>query len=307
MATLRKYWNNSPSLTFTAILMTFSLIGCLAGLLIDDRIITGAPAWLKPAKFAISTAVYCGSLAWLYGHLSATTKLTRLANIVSGALIIEILIIDIQALRGTTSHFNLVSNLDSTLFTIMGLGILALWVASVGILRAVWRHKFADAGWGWALRMGMLLTVIGSAAGGLMLKPTTEQTAQQELHQQVTANGGHTVGGLDGGPGLPGVGWSVEHGDLRIPHFLGMHGLQAIPFLAWLFRRHRNLTGLVFAASGSYFALAAILMWQALAGEPLIHPSQTTTMMLSVWLAGSVAAIGAVVARTPAIRQGAAV
>ena len=30
----------------------------LIGLLIDDRVITGAPAWLKPAKFGASTAVY---------------------------------------------------------------------------------------------------------------------------------------------------------------------------------------------------------------------------------------------------------
>ena len=39
----------------------------LVGMLVDPRIITGAPAWLKPFKFAISTAIYSLTLAWIFG------------------------------------------------------------------------------------------------------------------------------------------------------------------------------------------------------------------------------------------------
>ena len=35
----------------------------LVGLAVDPRAITGAPAWLKPAKFAISSAIYGLTLA----------------------------------------------------------------------------------------------------------------------------------------------------------------------------------------------------------------------------------------------------
>ena len=49
----------------------------LAGLLLDPRVITGAPAWLKPAQFAISTAVYSLTLAWFFTVLPDWPRLRR--------------------------------------------------------------------------------------------------------------------------------------------------------------------------------------------------------------------------------------
>ena len=39
------------------------------GLIIDPRIVTGAPVWLKPAKFAASIAIYTFTLAWMFTFL----------------------------------------------------------------------------------------------------------------------------------------------------------------------------------------------------------------------------------------------
>src|SRR5215470_2121584 len=74
---IKKAWLNSPPLTATAGLMLLAFAGSLAGIALDDRIITGAPAWLKPAKFAISTAIFCGTLAWLYRYISVWPLFVR--------------------------------------------------------------------------------------------------------------------------------------------------------------------------------------------------------------------------------------
>jgi hypothetical protein len=200
-------------------------------------------------------------------------------------------IIDVQAARGTTSHFNATTPLNQVLFSIMGVMIGVVWLMSVGILAALWREKFSNQVWGWSLRLGMLITVLGSAAGGLMVPPNGEQMAEMRAHQMPTAIGAHTIGGPDGGPGLPGVGWSREHGDLRVPHFLGMHGIQVIAFLGWLISLRRASVRMVFTAAASYLSLGAILLWQAYRGQSIVEPDATTLIALGIWLAATAVGI----------------
>jgi hypothetical protein len=49
--------------------MVVAAVASLIGMLVDPRIIiTGATAWLKPFKFAVSTAIYSLTRAWIYGQ-----------------------------------------------------------------------------------------------------------------------------------------------------------------------------------------------------------------------------------------------
>jgi peptidoglycan/LPS O-acetylase OafA/YrhL len=92
--------------------------------------------------------------------------------------------------------------------------------------------------------------------------------------------GAHSVGVADGGPGLPVTRWSTEGGDLRAPHFFGLHALQALPLLAWLLERRRrdSASRLVIAAAVGWIGLTLVALSQALRGQPLVAPDRATVI-----------------------------
>src|SRR5258707_13018028 len=138
---MRQLWNAHSALTAVSLLMLVVLAASGVGLLVDARVIAGAPAWLKPAKFAASIAVYGFPVAWFLSHLPAWPRTRHIAGgtmaIVS---IVEIGAISMQAWRGTTSHFNVSTTFDRTIFVVMGVAILALWVSSIAVAVALWRQ-----------------------------------------------------------------------------------------------------------------------------------------------------------------------
>ena len=195
------------ALFFSMVLLS---VVAVAGLVLDPRLITGAPAWLKPLKFALSTAIYAPSAAWLLGQLDGSPKTVRALTAVTVAtLAIELVLIFAQAARGTSSHFNIASRGDLLVFNVMGVAIAALWAAQLVTAVLLFRQGFQDPALAWTLRLALLLTVLGAAVGWLMVTPTAAQLAGFQ-HGVVVTSGAHTVGGPDGGPGLPLTRWSAE-------------------------------------------------------------------------------------------------
>lgn len=123
--------------------------------------------------------------------------------------------------------------------------------------------------------------------------------------------GAHSVGVADGGPGLPLVGWSTVGGDLRAPHFIGLHALQLLPLLWWALGRRRfdrlgagGRLALVRIAGLGYLGLILLLTWQALRGQSIVAPD-TLTLAAGGGLLGAVAlaaAMTVIVARRAAAR-----
>jgi hypothetical protein len=127
-----------------------------------------------------------------------------------------------------------------------------------------------------------------------MTVPTSDQLERARTLKLMPISGAHTVGAVDGGPGLPITGWSREHGDLRVPHFIGLHALQALALVAFAVRRRSTeavRVRIVSTAVASYIALYAILLWRALAGHSLISPDATGLTMLALWVMVSAAAL----------------
>ena len=86
----------------------------------------------------------------------------------------------------------------------------------------------------------------------------------------------------------------MEHGDLRVPHFLGLHALQALALLAVAVRGRRwpesGQVRLVQTAAVSYAALYILLVWQALRGQSIVMPDASMLVALAVWLIATGAA-----------------
>lgn len=305
---VRRTWKLDPALTATGLAMLTLLPFTLLGLALDDRVVGGVPAWLKPAKFAASTGVYSLTLPWVLAVLTDWPRLRRVTSrLTAGVMVLEVGIICIQAWRGTASHFNVSTPLDAALFGVMGAAIAAQTVAATIVTLALFRQRFDDRVLATAMRAGMLLSVLGAAVGGLMTSPTHAQLTQAIETGRMERSGGHTVGAPDGGPGLPGLGWSRTHGDLRVPHFIGLHAVQVLPLVAvWLRRKPEprwtrlasmgatSVPGAVDAVSsadslasrarmrlvaGVYAAVFGTALVQALLGQPLLPRAAVVSLV----------------------------
>lgn len=260
---------------------------CVAALLLDQRTLAGAPIWAKPFKFAVSGALYFATWSWL---VSLLPRFRRTAGRLTDLLILifaaEYVLLVFQAARGRASHFNMATPQDALIYSVMAKMIIGLWVATFALTVLVMFTKVADRASFWAVRAGAVLSLVGISLGILMTNPTAQQLAQWKTGGTPDMVGGHTVGLVDGGPGLPILGWSTVAGDLRIPHFVGMHALQALPLLALAlaalaprFARLRDnvvRARLVLVGAAGYAGLTALITWQALRAQSIVHPDATT-------------------------------
>src|SRR5688500_12169126 len=151
----RSFGVNIP-LTVVGVGLVLACGGTLIGLPVDPRAATGAPAWLKPAKFAISFALYAFTLLWLLGFVRGHPWLVRtVAGLTALAVAIEITAIGVQAARGTTSHFNVATPFDALLWGMMANMILVIWAMNLLAAVLLLRQRLPDPAWAWSLRLGL--------------------------------------------------------------------------------------------------------------------------------------------------------
>lgn len=275
------HWHR-PLVVLTALMVGSTLV-CIGGLIFDHRTLTGVPIWIKPLKFSLSIGIYALSWAWLIQQLHRHHRLAWWAGTVSaGFLLLEQVTIVGDVIRGTTSHFNVSTPFDAALWTVMAGSISIVWIATLIVSALLFKNPVGDRARNLTIRAASIIAVIGMALGFLMTLPTKAQTVHYD-----GIVGAHTVGGADGGAGLPFLGWSTTGGDLRIPHFIGMHALQTLPILLIALeltgrkiRRLRSVqvrTRLMIIAAAGYLAALTLITWQALRGQSIVHPDNTTT------------------------------
>lgn len=236
-------------------LICFAVLAIIS--LFDPSEILGINRWIKPMKFLISIAIFLWTTA-IYLHFLKGYKKT--ARFISWAMIlifvVEMFIVVMQSLRGTTSHFNIKTAFDGMLFAVMGIAIALNTLLAAYLLYLYFRAEIdLPKSIVWGMRLGLILFLASCFEGAYM-----------------SAQLGHAVGVADGGKGLPLVNWSTQGGDLRVAHFLGMHAFQAVPFFAYTLEKYKiNSAALwTFVFALVYFAVFTAVFVQALLGKPFL-------------------------------------
>jgi hypothetical protein len=254
---IRELHHRDPLLFFTGCVMLFLLVVATLLSIGDTRLIAGINPWIKPMKFMTSITIFLWTIAWFMPDTEPRPRSRAVVRwTIASAMVIEIVMICIQAWRGTTSHFNIETLFDAVVFQIMGIAIVFNTAAIVLFWWIIRRDTPARrAGYIWGIRVGVLMLLIASLQGAVII-----------------TNNAHTVGADDGGPGLPFVNWSTRYGDLRVAHFFGMHAMQALPLLGFMLdKTHTGAArNVVIAVSILWLAVTAGLLYIALQGRPLI-------------------------------------
>ncbi|MEV6931294.1 hypothetical protein AB0M46_43315 [Dactylosporangium sp. NPDC051485] len=300
-----------PLVVLAGLMAALALLTAI-GIVADDRTLLGVPIWLKPFKFSVSIAIYAVTIACMIGLLAERRRRFGwwLGTVIAATMLIEIAVIAAQAARGHRSHFNVQTPLDGALFEVMGATIAVAWAATLILAILLLMQRMPDRASALAVRLGLVIALGGMAVGFLMTIPSAAELAQD----RPTIVGAHSVGVPDGGPGLPLVNWSTTGGDLRAGHFIGMHALQALPLFALLLslagrriarlRADRVRIRLIGVAGFCYAGLTTLATWQALRGQPLVHPDASTLgaagVLLTLSLAGAARAAIDTPARVPA-------
>jgi hypothetical protein len=260
---------------------------CAALMFLDPRLLaSGENIWLKPVRFALAFAIHLLTLAWI----AALTCRDEVRDdlFAWGAwfhltiAIIEFACIALQASRGVPSHFNLATDFDRLVFTIMGLGTAGLMLGFLlmiaGLLRLP-RGAFASA----CAVAGIGFAILGSLVGVIMVMPDVSQATLLKAGQQLSIVGNHAVGEPSQAK-IPFFGWDRIVGDWRVPHFIGLHAMQVFPLLALLHAERPcqlSLEPLIIAATG-YALLFAWSVWLTANARPVFGTDLDNLVLLTV-------------------------
>ena len=276
-------------------LAAFSAVGVFA----DDRLLLGEPVWAKPMKFGVAMGVYSLTLAWLVTRL---TKGRRVGWWVGTGFalagLLDVGAVTWAAAHGTFSHFN--QNTDDvarTVQTVFSFGIMPLMLATLLIAILLLIQRTGDRALTLALRAGLGLA-FASMVVALWLSTSAGPIPRTEIDANgtgVSLVGAHGIGDPDG-HGMFLTNWSTTGGDLRVPHFAGLHAIQVLLAVtavvnvlatrhAWL-RAEWVRARLVGAAALGYAGVFTVLTWQARRGQSVLHPDGLTLVAF-----GAVAAL----------------
>ncbi len=283
------------------------MLVCAVGVLVDDRLLMGESVWVKPMKFGFAMGLYGLTLAWLLSKLRKGRRIGWwLGTVFAVAGVFDVGAVAYAAAHGTFSHFN--DNADpvaQTVQTVFSFGIMPLLVTTLAIAILVLIQRTGDRALSLALRAGLGLAVASMVVAVWLSNSSgvTSRTVTDANGHLVAMTGGHGIGDPDGN-GMPLTHWSTTGGDLRVPHFIGMHGIHLLLLLTAVLgllaprrsrlRDERVRARLVGVAALGYTGVFTVLTWQAKRGQSVVHPDWQTLIAfaaIAVFILATAAAV----------------
>jgi len=238
----------------------------------------GPVTWRKPILFGISTGLTSLSLGWVFAALPRSRGDDRVAWATAWALVVEVVLIDLQCWRGVASHFNRSTPFDSWLYDAMGALILLATASAAWLtLRCCRTPVFRSADMRLAARAGLVCLLVSAALGVWV-------SVHGDL--RVTA-------------ALPPESFG-RAGVMKFPHGAVIHALQWLPALAWLGRRAgiadaRRLRLVALATLGTAL-LGTYALVQTLLGRARFDTTPTTAALLVAGAAALLFPVGSIAA-----------
>ena len=214
---------------------------CIGFSLFDDTQVLGKNAWLFPMKYYFSIGIFIWSMGWYLYYLNNVAHRNVL---IWGFLIttfVQTSIILLQSYRGTSSFYNNNTPFDDLVSSIQTLSqnVFIILMLVTTYLFYFQKKNSNSQHFTWGIRMGMIVFLIGLLLGVYMMK----------VYGNIESDFGSSA-------------LSKKLGNLKIPFFLGIHGLQIIPVLSYYFFQNKkqvlNFTLLYFIMMVVFFFMAVI-------------------------------------------------
>lgn len=255
---INELFKRSKTLTWLGFFFLALSIVLVLWIPVNTQEVLGLNSIIKPLKFSISLWVYSWTMAYIVHYYKNEKIKKRLIFLIVFVMLFEQLVITVQAFRGTLSHFNTETTLEIILFNFMGVLIMVVTGYSLYAVIKFWKQedslpKTLKA----SIYYGTIIFVIAGFMGGVM-----------------GAILSHNVGGEMGNQGLPLLNWSTKYGDIRVPHFIGIHALQIIPLFGFAILKKigNDAKALKYVQWLSFFYFLFVMgtFFQSLMGLPFI-------------------------------------
>src|SRR4030095_9594126 len=116
-------------------------IVCLVLMPFEETKILGVNRWLKPFKFYSSVGIMVLTMGWLLYYLNNPKKIKTYSWLIVITMFFENGLIITQAIRNTTSHFNITSSINGIIFNLMGIFILLFSITVILICISFFKQK----------------------------------------------------------------------------------------------------------------------------------------------------------------------